>query len=94
MENEALDRETAAAQLAALRADREALADRALPPWWYDALLGVVVHGLVVLPALVLELAVDQSWALVVAGAVAGVTAAVTSRWAGRLYVAELRGGS
>lgn len=142
----------AGAQLAALQADREALADRAMQPWWYDVLLGllafgllsaiavdnvfltlgavavfaagigwlvsvyrrrtgfwvgglrpgrarraatayVVVYGLVVLPALVLHLGFDQSWALVVAGAVAGVTAAVTSRWAGRLYVAELRSG-
>jgi hypothetical protein len=153
MESHDVDRDTAAAQLAALQADREALADRALQPWWYDVLLGLavfgllcvvalgnvvvtilgvalfsaglgwltstyrrrtgfwvdgfrpgamrrassvylVVYGLVVVPALVLELAFDQSWALVVAGAVAGVTAAVTSRWAGRLYVAELRGRS
>ena len=33
--------EDAARQLAALRADREALADRAMQPWWYDAVLGV-----------------------------------------------------
>lgn len=39
------DRETAAAQLAALRADREALAARAMQPWWYDALLGLMLFG-------------------------------------------------
>ncbi len=151
MESNEVDRATAAAQLAVLRADREALADRALQPWWYDVLLGLavfgllsvlalgnvfvtvigvalfsaglgwlvstyrrrtgfwtngsrgamrraasvylVVYGLVVVPALVLDLGFDRSWALVVAGAVAGVAAAVTSRWAGRLYVAELRSG-
>jgi hypothetical protein len=152
VENDALDRDTAASQLAALQADRAALADRAMQPWWFDVLLGLavfgllsvvavgnvvatiagvalfsaglgwlastyrrrtgfwvdgfrrgamrrassvylVVYGLVVVPALVLTLGFDQSWTLVAAGAVAGVTAAVTSRWAGRLYVAELRDG-
>ncbi len=150
MENDALDRDTAAAQLAALQADRAALADRAVQPWWYDVLLGLAVFGLlsvvavgnvfvtlagvalfsaglgwlvsgyrrrtgfwvdgfrrgamrrassvylvvyvlVVVPALVLALGFDRSEALVAAGAVAGVAAAVTSRWAGRLYVRELR---
>lgn len=43
----ALDRDAAAAQLAALQADRAALADRALQPWWYDALLGLLVFALV-----------------------------------------------
>ncbi|SFO12041.1 hypothetical protein SAMN05660359_01538 [Geodermatophilus obscurus] len=151
MENDAVDPDTAVAQLAALQADRVALADRALQPWWYDVLLGMAVFGLlsvvaagnvfatlagvalfsaglgwlvstyrrrtgfwvdgfrrgamrrassvylvvyvlVVVPALVLALGFDRSWALVAAGAVAGVTAAVTSRWAGHLYVRELRG--
>jgi hypothetical protein len=149
MESNRVDRATAAAQLAGLRADREVLADRAMQPWWYDVLLGLlvfgllsvlavgnvfltvaavavfagalrwlvdsyrrrtgfwvdgsrgavrrassaylVVYGLVAVPALVLDLWFDQSWALVVAGVVAGLTAAVTSRWAGRLYVRELR---
>lgn len=40
------DRAAAAAQLAALRADRAALADRALQPWWYDVLLGLAVFAL------------------------------------------------
>ncbi|PWW21663.1 hypothetical protein JD79_00798 [Geodermatophilus normandii] len=54
----------AAAQLAALRADREALADRVLQPWWYDVALGLLLFGFlasyaadspwVTLPALVL----------------------------------------
>ena len=35
----------AAAQLAALQADRAAMADRAVQPWWYDVLLGVLVAG-------------------------------------------------
>jgi hypothetical protein len=35
------DRDAAAAQLAALQADREALADRVLQPWWF--VLGVAV---------------------------------------------------
>ena len=30
-------------QLAALRADRAALAERVVQPWWYDVLLGVLV---------------------------------------------------
>ncbi len=40
------DSAAAAAQLAALRADRAALAERAMQPWWYDALLGLLVFGL------------------------------------------------
>jgi hypothetical protein len=39
------DRDAAAAQLAALQADREALADRVLQPWWYDVLLGLLLFG-------------------------------------------------
>ncbi|HYO37634.1 MAG TPA: hypothetical protein VER97_16275 [Geodermatophilus sp.] len=45
MENDALDRDTAAAQLAALRADRAALADRVVQPWWYDVALGLLLFG-------------------------------------------------
>ncbi len=45
MESHDVDRETAAAQLAALQADREALADRVLQPWWYDVLLGLLLFG-------------------------------------------------
>ena len=46
MENDDAGRSAAAAQLAALQADREALADRAKQPWWYDALLGLLVFAL------------------------------------------------
>ena len=38
-----LDASAAAAELATLRADRTALAGRVVQPWWYDALLGVLV---------------------------------------------------
>ena len=39
------DATTAAAELAALGNDRAALADRVVQPWWYDALLGLLVAG-------------------------------------------------
>ena len=45
MESDALDRDAAVAQLAALRADRSALADRVLQPWWYDVALGLLLFG-------------------------------------------------
>jgi len=51
-----MDATTAAAQLAALQADRTALADRVVQPWWYDALLGLVVF------ALVSSMSADQTW--------------------------------
>src|ERR1700710_1489637 len=37
----------AAAQLDALRADRAAMADRAMQPWWYDVALGLLVFQLI-----------------------------------------------
>lgn len=37
------DRAEAQAQLAALRADRTALAERVVQPWWWDVALGVLV---------------------------------------------------
>jgi hypothetical protein len=40
-----MDATTAAAELAALGKDRAALADRVVQPWWYDALLGLLVAG-------------------------------------------------
>jgi len=46
MESSRVDRDDAAAQLAALRNDRKVLADRAMQPWWYDALLGTCVFVL------------------------------------------------
>ena len=45
MESNDLDRDAAVAQLAALRADRAALADRVVPPWWYDPALGLLLFG-------------------------------------------------
>jgi hypothetical protein len=64
MENSDLDRDAAAAQLATLSADRAALADRVLQPWWYDVVLGLLLFGFlasyafdtlwVTIPALVL----------------------------------------
>jgi hypothetical protein len=49
MEREAFptDPAAAAAQLAALDADRRSLADRVVQPWWYDAALGLVVFVLI-----------------------------------------------
>jgi hypothetical protein len=49
MENDGAttDRAAAAAELAALGAGRAAMADRAMQPWWYDALLGLLVFQLV-----------------------------------------------
>jgi hypothetical protein len=41
------DRAAAAAQLAALRSGRAQMAERAMQPWWYDALLGLLVFGLI-----------------------------------------------
>ena len=43
----AVDRAAAAAQLETLQADRAVLADRAMQPWWYDALLGLLIFELV-----------------------------------------------
>src|SRR3712207_9554404 len=43
VENDEMTDRTAAAQLAALQADRVRLAERVVQPWWYDALLGLVI---------------------------------------------------
>ncbi|MGY1689279.1 hypothetical protein [Geodermatophilus sp. SYSU D01105] len=56
MENDAIDRDTAAAQLATLRADRVALADRVRAPWWYDVTLGLLLFGFLA------SYAVDSLW--------------------------------
>jgi hypothetical protein len=40
------DRAAAAADLAALQAGRAAIADRAMQPWWYDVVLGLLVFQL------------------------------------------------
>lgn len=39
------DRVAAAAELAALQADRAAMAERIVQPWWYDVLLGLLTFG-------------------------------------------------
>ncbi|MGY1831061.1 hypothetical protein ACI8AA_11640 [Geodermatophilus sp. SYSU D01180] len=83
MENDAIDRDTAAAQLAALQADREALADRVLQPWWYDVALGLLLF------AFLASYALDSPWvtfpalALFAAGLGALVTAyrRITGVW-------------
>jgi hypothetical protein len=43
--NEVSDRAAAEAELAALQSQRAALAERAMQPWWYDALLGLLLFG-------------------------------------------------
>ncbi|MCZ2825423.1 MULTISPECIES: hypothetical protein [unclassified Modestobacter] len=45
MESRGIGRDDATAQLAALDADRAALADRVVPPWWYDVTLGLLLFG-------------------------------------------------
>ena len=45
MESDEVHRDRAAADLAALQADRTALADRLRQPGWYDPALGVLVAG-------------------------------------------------
>ncbi|MGY1780936.1 hypothetical protein [Geodermatophilus sp. SYSU D01036] len=56
MENDAIDRDYAAAQLAALQADREAPADRVLQPWWYDVAPGLLLF------AFLASYALDSLW--------------------------------
>ena len=153
MESHPVDAPTAAAQLAALQLDRERMAERVVPPWWYDPALGVVVflllsalslrdagwvyfaalgvavvdlwalvaaykritgvwvsgmrrgrtarvvqvwfaiYAVVLAAGLVADFVFDVRWAMVVAGAVLGVTITFLGRWWTRLYVAELRAG-
>ena len=45
MESDEVHRDRAAADLAALQADRTAMADRLRQPGWYDPALGVLVAG-------------------------------------------------
>jgi hypothetical protein len=75
MESQGIDRDTAAAHLAALQADRAALADRVLQPWWYDVALGLLLFGCLA------SYALDSHWvtfpALVVFGA--GLVALVSA---------------
>jgi hypothetical protein len=57
----AVDRASAAAQLETLHADRAALADRAMQPWWYDALLGLLMFELIA------SYSLHEQWVTVVA---------------------------
>src|SRR3712207_5194631 len=43
--NEVSDRAGAEAELAVLQVQRAALAERVMQPWWYDALLGLLIAG-------------------------------------------------
>jgi cobalamin synthase len=61
MESNEVDRADAATQLAALRASREALADRVMQPWWFSALSGAMLF------ALLASYAVDSHWVSLVA---------------------------
>ena len=58
------DRAAAEAQLATLQAQRTALAERATTPWWYDALLGLLLFGFVA------SYSLDNTWVTLAAVAV------------------------
>jgi hypothetical protein len=77
MENDALDRDAAAAQLAALQADRSALAERVVQPWWHDVASGLLLFGLVAANA------IEPSWvgALVTLGCAAGFGLVAWTYW-------------
>ncbi len=81
MESNEIDRDVAAAQLAALDADRAALADRVVAPWWYDVALGLLLFGFLS------SYAFDSLWvtfpALVVFGASLGALVAAYKRITG-----------
>jgi hypothetical protein len=81
----AVDREVAAAQLAALQADRAALADRVMQPWWYDLALGLLLFGFLA------SYAFDSLWVTFPAaiaffaglGALVGAYKRITGVWVG-----------
>jgi hypothetical protein len=81
MESNEIDRTEAAAQLAALRADRVALADRVVAPWWYDVSLGLLLF------AFLSSYALDSLWvtfpALIVFAAGLGALVAAYKRITG-----------
>ena len=86
-----MDSSTAAAQLAALSSDRAQLAERVVPPWWYDPCLGLVAF--VFVAAISLR---DAGWVYFAAlgAGVLGLWALVTAykRITG-LWVSGLRPG-
>jgi hypothetical protein len=81
MESDEIDRAEAAAGLAALRADRVALADRVRTPWWYDVALGLLLF------AFLSSYALDSLWvtfpALVLFGAGLGALVSAYRRTTG-----------
>ena len=90
----ALDPSGAAGQLAGLRADRERLAERVVPPWWYDPALGVVVFLLV--SALSLRDAgwwyfVDLAVGIVGLGVLVHTYRRITGVWVSGLRAGETR---
>ena len=60
------DPAVAAAQLASLQAGRAAVADRAVQPWWFDAVLGLLVFQFVASYSF-------DSWVTVLAAVVLGL---------------------
>src|SRR3954451_4391672 len=76
-----MERADAVAQLAALKADRAALADRVLQPWWYDVALGLLLFGFLA------SYALDSLWvtfpALLVFAAGLGALVAASGRTTG-----------
>jgi hypothetical protein len=77
MESDHVDRDTAVAQLAALQADRDALADRVVQPWWHDVAAGLLLFGLLS------SWVIDTSWvqALVTLAFAAGLAVLAWTYW-------------
>jgi hypothetical protein len=71
------NRAVAAEQLATLDAQRAALADRVVPPWWHDAACGSLLFGLVSANA------IEPSWlgALVTLACAAGFGLVAWAYW-------------
>jgi hypothetical protein len=81
----------AAAALAALGADRSAMADRAMQPWWYDVALGLLVFQLVA------SYSLHRNWVTLLAVAVLVVGCLALKRTYERItgfWVSGLRPGA
>src|SRR3954462_15113345 len=80
-----MDPSAAAAQLETLKADRAALADRVVQPWWYDVALGLLLFGFLA------SYAFDSLWVTFPAvivffaglGALVGAYKRITAVWDG-----------
>jgi hypothetical protein len=59
--DDAHDRTAAEAELATLQAQRSALAERIVQPWWYDALLGLLIF------VFLASYSLHSTWATVIA---------------------------